>query len=467
MAAKKSEKHRETNGVIKPHSIEELEAALGRISRCIKQDEPSAAISEIKDWPTEDLVDLIVHLPLPQARTLLGWMPRKQAAEILANMHPANRATVVRSGTEDVQEMVEEMPAEEAMETRIALPKKTNRKVVREPNTPSVPTEYPPGSAGFVMQREVLALPESIRADEAIEAIRKASDRKRAVGTVFIINEQQCPIGVFRPRELLKTAPETVISDIMEKEFPTVPATTNASEVVRTVEGRDYMGIPVVDDLGRLAGQITPLIREQIIAESRRRGMLRMSSVSIKSSSTDGVVRIIKGRLPWLLAGLIGATVAAIVIGSFEEQLEAAAILAAFIPVVMSMAGNSGLQAAGVSVQALASGSVWPGDRMIYRLIRECCGALSNGAIAGTILALLVMLGSMIFDIERPLDLALSTSFSLMTVTTIAAIVGSSVPFALNRFGINPANATGVFITTSNDVLGVLVYFGMADLFYF
>jgi magnesium transporter len=133
----------------------------------------------------------------------------------------------------------------------------------------------------------------------------------------------------------------------------------------------------------------------------------------------------------------------------------------------MSMAGNSGLQASGVSVQALASGSIWPGDRLVSRLFRECLGSLSNGAMAGVILAMLVLLGSLVFEIEDPLNLALATSLSLMTVTTVAAIVGSSVPFALNRFGIDPATATGVFITTSNDVVGVLVYFTMADIFYF
>jgi len=223
----------------------------------------------------------------------------------------------------------------------------------------------------------------------------------------------------------------------------------------------------VVDSEGHLIGQITPKLRERIIAEERRKGMLRMSQVSTDSRATDGFLRIVRTRLPWLLAGLIGATIAAFIIGSFEEELEKAAILAAFIPVVMSMAGNSRLQASGVSVQVLASGSMWPGDRLTSRLLRELAGALSNGAIAGIILATIVMLMSGIFEIDNAPRLALATSFSLMSVTTIAALVGSSVPFALNRFGIDPAAATGVFITTSNDVLGVLVYFTMADVFYF
>jgi magnesium transporter len=168
-----------------------------------------------------------------------------------------------------------------------------------------------------------------------------------------------------------------------------------------------------------------------------------------------------------LLAGLVGAKIAALIIGSFEEELEKAAILAAFLPVVMSMAGNAGLQASVVSVQALAMGSNWPGDRLIYRFGRELLGAILNGAIAGAILASLIFAGSLIFDIDEPIRLSLATSMSLLSVTTIAGIFGTFVPLPLDRLGIDPAATTGVFITTSNDVVGVLVYFLMASAFYF
>jgi len=130
------------------------------------------------------------------------------------------------------------------------------------------------------------------------------------------------------------------------------------------------MSLPVVDADGRLLGRITPKLRERILAEEQRKDLLRMSQVSPEARATDGYLQIVRGRLPWLLAGLIGATIAAFIIGSFEEELEKAAILAAFIPVVMSMAGNAGLQASGVSVQVLASGSMWPGDRLATRLLR-------------------------------------------------------------------------------------------------
>lgn len=451
--------------------VEALQGASQRIQQAIRDDNPSAAIQEFESWSTDALVELIVHMPLRQARILLDWMPRKRASEVLLRMHPVNRSTIAKAkGSHRLAETMREMRPDEAAEAAISFSRRTKRKLPQDYLRFGDTTDkerYPEGTAGQIMQRRLVVLGVDSTAQDAIDAIREEFDSNRTVGTVFVVNDEGAPVGVFRPRELLKVSPETTLSGVMQSRFPVVAASDSDEDAAHVVEGFGYMAVPVVDKRGRLIGEITPQIRERVLAENRRKSMLQMSSVASDASSTDGVQKIIRSRLPWLLAGLVGATVAAIVIGSFEEQLEAAAILAAFIPVVMSMAGNSGLQASGVSVQALASGSVWPGDRLMSRLFRECLGALSNGAVAGVILAMLVILGSLVFDIENPVSLALATSLSLMTVTTVAAIVGSSVPFALNRLGIDPATATGVFITTSNDVIGVLVYFTMADIFYF
>ena len=451
--------------------VEGLQDASQKIRQAIRDDKPSAAIQEFESWSTDEVGELLVQMPLRQARILLDWMPRKRASEVLLGMHPANRSTIAKvkeSGL--LAEIVGEMKPEEAAVTAIALPRRTRRKLptgIQSDSEPTDTSEYPEGTAGRIMDSRLVVLDQDSTAQEAIEAIRREFDHDRTVGALFVVDDKGAPIGIFRPRELLKVSPEASLSEVMQGQFPVISALDSDEKAAHLVEGVGYMAVPVVDEKGLLVGQITPQIRERVLAENRRKSMLQMSSVSSDASSTDGVQKIIRSRLPWLLAGLVGATVAAIVIGSFEEQLEAAAILAAFIPVVMSMAGNSGLQASGVSVQALASGSVWPGDRLASRIIRECLGALSNGAMAGVILAMLVLLGSLVFEIDNPLNLALATSLSLMTVTTVAAIVGSSVPFALNRLGVDPATATGVFITTSNDVIGVLVYFTMADIFYF
>jgi magnesium transporter len=133
--------------------------------------------------------------------------------------------------------------------------------------------------------------------------------------------------------------------------------------------------------------------------------------------------------------------------------------------VTMSMAGNAGLQASAVAVQGIATGALWSGD-IVFRLLKEFLAALLNGTVAGLILGTLVMLASFVVPLEAPLDLALATSLSLLCVTTIAAMVGATIPIVLDKIGIDPAMAIGVFITSSNDVLGVLIFFLMATTFY-
>ena len=179
----------------------------------------------------------------------------------------------------------------------------------------------------------------------------------------------------------------------------------------------------------------------------------------------SGAATGLNGTLQFLLAGLIGSSIAASVVGSFEDQLAKAAILAAFIPVTMSMAGNAGLQASAVAVQGLATGTLWSGE-IGYRLLKELLAAFFNGTVAGCILAGLTMIASQVIPIEAPAHLALATSLALLCVTTIAAMVGATIPILLDKCGIDPAMATGVFITSSNDVLGVLVFFLMATTFY-
>jgi magnesium transporter len=169
--------------------------------------------------------------------------------------------------------------------------------------------------------------------------------------------------------------------------------------------------------------------------------------------------------LPWLAAGLIGAGTAAFVVGAYEDALTEAAILATLIPIVMSLAGNAGIQASTVTVQAQASGVFWIGD-LGGRILREIGGALLNGLIVGLIVALAILGLAQLIEIERPLSLGLTAALTLIAVTTQAATIGSLVPVVLERLGFDPAVATGVFITTSNDVMGVLIFFLIATAIY-
>ena len=187
-----------------------------------------------------------------------------------------------------------------------------------------------------------------------------------------------------------------------------------------------------------------------------------MSGVSGDEGPGDTVFQISRGRLPWLLTGLLGAGFSGFVISTFESALEEAVILATFIPIVTAMAGNAGIQSSAIVVQGLASGELWSGD-LIRRVLKELGVAIVNGLALAVILIVAVVslkLG------DQTLRLAITAGSSLLTVIVMATLIGTTVPLLLHRLGIDPALATGPFITTSNDILGLMVFFLIATLVY-
>lgn len=440
------------------------------IKRLIKTRDRAALTAQLAAWTPEDIMELLVQLPVRHARRLFDWLPAGPSHTVLAELRPEFRAVLMRDATVDrLAQILDGMAVEDAADTFDALPDAVQdrlRPLLANVDQITGAGDYPRHTAGRVMTRRLVALPENSTANAAVAEIQQNAELIRKLDDVFVIDGDGRPVGSFRPRRLLLVPPETRLSDIMSRDITTVSAETDEEEVHRIAARQDLRSVPVVDRTGRLIGQITIKQLRRILRDEAGEDLLHMSQVSAKAKPTDSIRRIVAGRLPWLLAGLIGATVAAMVIGSFEDQLAEAAIIAAFIPVVMSLAGNSGLQASAVTVQALSTGTLWAGD-VGWRFVRELCGALINGAIAGAILAMLILIGGQIFDIEEPLRLAAAVSLALLCVTTIAAMVGAFVPMALDRIGIDPAAATGVFITTSNDVIGVLVFFVMATQFYF
>jgi magnesium transporter len=221
----------------------------------------------------------------------------------------------------------------------------------------------------------------------------------------------------------------------------------------------------VVDADERVIGRITLDELRDVVRREAEEDIKLMSGVAPDARPDESIGRLVKGRLPWLVGGLIGASIAAVVVGAFEEQLAKAAILATFIPIVMAMAGNAGIQASTVTVQGLALGNLWIGD--IWRRIgKELLGSLINGVLVALLLGALILLAAQIFEIVDPLRLAFAAGLSLATMIVMAATLGATIPMALNHFKVDPAMATGVFITTSNDIFGVLIFFVIATLVY-
>lgn len=284
---------------------------------------------------------------------------------------------------------------------------------------------------------------------------------------VFVVDDSDKLTGLVSLKRLLLSAAHEPLSEIMDRDYISVQTDVDQEDVARLMERYDLVSLPVVDFDGKLVGRITIDDIVDVIREEAEEDIQYMSGVAGGEEPTDTVVRIMRGRLPWLLAGLGGATLAAVVIWSFEASLEAASILATFIPIVMATAGNAGIQSSAIAVQGLASGDVWASD-IRRRLTKELLVATLNGVATSAVLVMVIMVvgsfaGDAIPDIPQ---LAMTAGIALILVIIMATTIGATVPLVLHRFEIDPALATGPFITTSNDILGILVFFLMANWLY-
>jgi magnesium transporter len=323
--------------------------------------------------------------------------------------------------------------------------------------------DYDEESAGGIMAREFVSIPPDWTLAEATEEVRRNADTVDELYTAFVVDDQGVLEGVISLKDLLLSPADVPVREIMEEEFISVTTDVDQEEVGRIVQRYDLVSLPVLDEGGHLMGRITIDDVVDVIREEAEEDMQIMSGVAGGEEPTDSVFRISRGRLPWLLVGLVGAGLSGLVIGSFEHTLEQAVVLASFIPIVMAMAGNVGIQSSAIAVQGLASGEVWSSDVM-RRLGKELGAGLINGVILSIVLGLAVMV--IPFSNVDVVRLALTAGLSLLCVILIAAALGTTIPLMLDRLGIDPAIATGPFITTSNDIIGLSVFFLVAILLY-
>ncbi|KZL20916.1 Magnesium transporter MgtE [Pseudovibrio axinellae] len=439
------------------------------VRHLLRADETTQLVAQLKKWSPTDLLQLLTGLPLPEARQLFSLLPIRPSTKILAELYPDFRAELLKDETTSrLVEILNSLKESDLADTLDEFPKSLLDIIVPQLDAR---TEFEQrirhgeDTAGRVMSRKFVAFREDYTAKKAISAIKSQYNLVGRFRTVFVVDAKHRLVGRLDVTRLLTLEPSARIGDVMDANVLAVSAEMDQEEVLRKAAKRQISSMPVIDARGKLIGRITTEQMDQIAREELSEDLMLMGGVSPEARPSDSVRRIIKGRLPWLITGLIGSAVAALVVGSFEEELQKAAILAAFIPVIMSIAGNSGLQASAVAVQGIATGSIWTVSTL-FRLWKEFCGALSNGIIAGSVLTILISIGALVFEIHAPAWLALTAALSLTIVTTIAAMVGATVPVVLDRLGIDPAAATGVFITTSNDVLGVFVYFTIASFLY-
>ena len=316
---------------------------------------------------------------------------------------------------------------------------------------------YPEDSAGILMYTDVFTLHEETKARDAINALQDQEDAEM-VFYLYTLDDEARLTGVISLRDLVTTPGDTKLKDIMSKQIHVVRPETDQEEVARIVSQYNFLAVPVVDSDDRLLGIVTVDDVVDIIREEATEDFLQMvgagkdREILLKSSWENA-----RMRLPWLFASWVGGIMAAFIIGIFDNVLQSTIALAAFIPVIMGMGGNIGTQSSTIIVRGLATGrvSIENSMRILFKEIRV---GLMLGILYGLLLGVFAMLKFL--DVSPMLGVVVGVSICISMI--IAATIGSLVPLILNRFEIDPAIATGPFVTTSIDILGVACYFLIA-----
>jgi magnesium transporter len=439
------------------------------LQELVQRGERDLTLAAVIDMFPADLAQILMRLPEETGQQLFHWLSDKQAGDVLAELKDAFRGDLLEDAPrERLTAMLDELDTDDAADVIADLPEALGQEILptlKEHEEVEELLQYDEESAGGIMGAEYVAVPQNMTVSEATEEVRRNAETVEVVYALFVLDEDEKLAGVVSLRRLLLSPADTPITEIMKKDVISVPTNLDQEEVALIMEKYNLVSLPVVDPENRLAGRITIDDIVDVIRDEAEEDMMKMSGVRSFEEPTDSVLHIVAGRLPWLLAGLIGAGLAALVIGLFHHVLEKAILLAAFIPIVMATAGNAGIQSSAIAVQGLATGDVWSTD-ISKRLGKELMVALLNGVVAACVLGVSIMLLSQIYDLTRPVELASTAALSLVLVIVLATCVGASTPLLLERLKIDPAIATGPFITTSNDIMGILIFFLLADWIY-
>jgi magnesium transporter len=439
----------------------ELIEAVKRLSR---QGDRQSLMELIEDLRAADLADLIEHLERDERLFIFNLLEPEGAGEVLVEMESPVQGRLLKDlDNQAISEIVRELDSDDAADLVGDLPEKRAKEII-EGVGDEVSEElekllpYPEDSAGGIMALEFVSVKADADVQHAIDTIRKKRKEVENLYYIWVIDDFERLVGVISLKDLVLEPTDRRISEIMNPEVISVNVDADQEEVVQLVKKYDLVNIPVVDVKNRLVGRITHDDIIDAIEEEVDEDISLMAGVIDQEITEESTLKISRARLPWLIAGLFGGILAAAVINQFESSIEKVIALSFFFPVIMAMGGNTGTQAATVVVRGLATGDISLVN-VGKRLWMEMRVALVNALICGILLGLIV--GFWLSDYA----LGSVVAFALVLIIVNAGVIGSAVPLALKRLNIDPALATGPFVTTSNDILSLLIYLGLVTVF--
>ncbi|EFS17116.1 MULTISPECIES: magnesium transporter [Staphylococcus] len=317
---------------------------------------------------------------------------------------------------------------------------------------------YEEDTAGGIMTTEYISLKTTTPVKEALMHVKEQAPDAETIYVIFAVNEAGQLVGVLSLRDLITAENDSYIEDVMSERVISVNVADDQEDVAQVIRDYDFIAVPVVDYQTHLLGIITIDDILDVMDEEASEDYSRLAGVSDIDSTSDSVIKTASKRLPWLIVLTFLGMITATILGSFEDTLSQVALLAAFIPIISGMSGNSGTQSLAVSVRNISTGEI--NEQSKFKLaLREAGSGFLSGLVCSVVLFLIIVV------IYRQPLLALIVGGSLTCAMTVGTLVGSMIPLIMNKFKIDPAVASGPFITTINDIVSMLIYFGLATSF--
>ncbi|MEW6624154.1 MAG: magnesium transporter [Bacillota bacterium] len=415
-----------------------------------------------------DQAQILMELKPFERKKLANFLSNEEMAEIIQQLDIEQQKQIIDElGIERYSQILVEMPSDDAADLLSELDEEQQQEVLeliddQEAADMRELMEYPENTAGGIMTTEYIVLPQYFTADEAINKLRKIGPDAETVYYLYVTDEMDRLIGVLSLRDLIIANPQTKIQDIMYERVVSVPVTMDQEEVARIMEKYDFLAVPVVNKEKKLMGIITVDDAIDVLNDEASEDIARFGGIvgrepgvlDLKVNAFEAA----RKRIPWLILLLGVGVLAGNIIAQFEETLEAVVILAIFIPMIADMAGNTGTQSLAVVVRGLATGQFTKKDT--FNLIKREAGV---GLIIGITNGLLISIIAALW--QKSIALGFVIGVSLWVTLFFATLAGTIIPLIMVRLKIDPAVASGPFITTVNDILGLTIYFTIATLF--
>jgi len=434
-----------------------------KVEQLVDSKNNEGVLELLNEYHHADIAEILGDLSTEQSTFIIKLLDSDITSEILMEMDEDDREKVLASlSTKEIAEEIEELDTDDAADMIAELPEERQEQVIAQIEDQEHKAEiqelltYDEDTAGGLMAKELVRVNENWTVTECVKEMRAQAENVTRVHSIYVVDDEEKLIGRLSLKDLLMASPRAHISTVYIPKVDYVDINEDAEEVAKIMQKYDLEAIPVVDKNKILVGRITIDDIVDVIKEEAEKDYQLAAGITQDVEADDSILELTKARLPWLFLGLIGGIGAFLIMEGFIDIFKEYAVLFFFTPLIAAMAGNVGVQSSAIIVQGLANDDVK--GSINSRLIKEMLLAALNGFILAIFLFLFVWLT------KGELITALAISVSLVAVIIIAGLIGTFVPLFLDKKGIDPAIATGPFITTSNDIFGILIYFWIAKL---